>query len=282
MEGAALVENRAGITFDVKLCVPWDALEAIVDINSDGVVPLGSVPDVVGLFSRRPDTAASRILQGWDSRSIRFLVPDSRGLDQNFHDVTIVDMGVVPEAKVSNTELSLLRDKWPPTIFRHMTWRQQDLEVMRKDAKKRFHQTRPSPCRYCGKVNRCDMYRHVAKFHLDLAQLWRCPVSWCTVWKGTPQDCMDHLRGAHDVPWIAKTANMEKFIPPWTVRREMWTDSLRAEHSGISTDIMLFSDLGLSLAHHYKIHRFGQPHFAFRRNNMAKLRALLPVPTVML
>ena len=45
------------------------------------------------------------------------------------------------------------------------------------------------------------MYRHVARFHLNLAQLWRCPVSWCTMWKGTPQDCMDHIRGAHDVPW---------------------------------------------------------------------------------
>ena len=28
-----------------------------------------------------------------------------------------------------------------------------------------------------------------------MAQLWRCPVSWCTVRKGTPKDCMDHIRG---------------------------------------------------------------------------------------
>ena len=32
MEGAALVENRAGITFGVELYVPWDAPEAVVDI----------------------------------------------------------------------------------------------------------------------------------------------------------------------------------------------------------------------------------------------------------
>ena len=151
MEGAVLVEDRAGVTFGVEFCVPWDTPEAVVDINSEGVVPLGSVPDVVGLFGRRPDAAESRILQGRDARSIRVLVPDSL---------------------------------------------QQDLEVMRADAKKRFRQARPGPCRYCGTVIRCDMYRHIAKFHLDLAQLWRCPVSWCTVWKGTPQDCMDHVRGA--------------------------------------------------------------------------------------
>ena len=52
MEGAALVEDRAGITFGVELYVPWDAPEAVVDIHSEGVVPLGSVPDVVGLVGR--------------------------------------------------------------------------------------------------------------------------------------------------------------------------------------------------------------------------------------
>ena len=61
------------------------APEAVVDINSMRVVPLGSVPDKVGLFGRRKEAAASRILQGRDSRSIRFLVPDARGIDQNFH-----------------------------------------------------------------------------------------------------------------------------------------------------------------------------------------------------
>ena len=40
MDGAALVEDRAGITFGVELFVPWDATEAVVDIQSEGVVPL--------------------------------------------------------------------------------------------------------------------------------------------------------------------------------------------------------------------------------------------------
>ena len=67
MEGAALVDDRVGVTFDVELCVPWDAPEAVVDINSANVVMLGLVPDKVGLFGRRKDAAASRILQGRDS-----------------------------------------------------------------------------------------------------------------------------------------------------------------------------------------------------------------------
>ena len=115
------------------------------------------------------------------------------------------------------------------------------------------------PCRFCRKVIRVDMYRHVASLHLDLVQLWRCPIAWCTTWKDSPQDCLEHLRNGHDVPWISKTASIEKYAPPWTVRRELWTDSLRVEHSGISTDILLFSELGLSLTQHYRVYRGTSP-----------------------
>ena len=48
-------------------------------------------------------------------------------------------------------------------------------------------------CTFCGTFIKADMYRHVARRHLELAQLWRCPMSWCTVWRGTPQDLMDHI-----------------------------------------------------------------------------------------
>ena len=36
-------------------------------------------------------------------------------------------------------------------------------------------------------------------FYLDLGQLWRCPVSWCTQWKVTPQDCNYHICAKHHV-----------------------------------------------------------------------------------
>ena len=39
---------------------------------------------------------------------MQVLVPDPRGLDQNFHDATIVDMGDVPESSVSIPDLSSL------------------------------------------------------------------------------------------------------------------------------------------------------------------------------
>ena len=275
MDGAALVDDRSGVTFRAELCIPWDAPEAVVDIDSAELVSLGSFPDKVGLFGRRKDAAVSRILRGRDSRSIRFLVPDTRGVDRSYHDVTVVDIEDEREPMVVIEDVTRLRELWPAEVFNHMKWYQQDLELMRKSAKKQYSQTRPMPCRFCGKVIRVDMYRHVARLHLDLVQLWRCPIAWCTTWKGSPQDCLEHLRNGHDAPWISKTASIEKYAPPWTVRRELWTDSLRVEHSGISTDILLFSEVGLPLTQHYRVYRGGLPHAGFRTDYIKRLRSLL-------
>ena len=121
------------------------------------------------------------------------------------------------------------------------------------------------PCKFCGKVIRVDIYRHVARLHLDLVQLWRCPIAWCTTWKSSSKDCLEHLRNGHDAPWISKTTSIEK----------LWTDSLRVEHSGISTDILLFSELSLLLTQHYRVYRGGLPHAVFRTDYIARLRSLL-------
>ena len=180
---------------------------------------------------------------------------------------------------VSIADLFLLREQWLPTVLRHMVWLQQDLDTMRAEARKRFRKTRLGRCYYCDKMIKCDMYRYVSTYHFDWAQLWRCPVSWCTVWKGTPQDCMDHVRGAHNVPWDVKSTSLEKSPPPpLTVRRQVWTESLLAGHSGISTDILLLSDIHLSLTHHYRVHRRGLPHSAFRRDYLARLRGFVTRP----
>ena len=74
MNGAALVDDRSGVTFNAELCILWDAPEAVVDIDSAKLVSLGSFPDKVGLFGRRKDAVVSQILLGRDSRSVRFLV----------------------------------------------------------------------------------------------------------------------------------------------------------------------------------------------------------------
>ena len=167
------VDIRAVVTFGVELYVPWDAPEAVVEVSSAHVVPLRGVPDVIGLVGRRDSAVESHVLQGRDARSIRVLVPDCQGLDQNFHNITIVDMGDLPESYVSMPELSDLMHKWPPGVINHMMWRQRELEEMRKAAKIKYRPSHLSPCTFCGTLIRCDMYQHVARCHLELAQLWR-------------------------------------------------------------------------------------------------------------
>ena len=71
---------------------------------------------------------------------------------------------------------------------------QHDLEHMRRECKERFGCTQSGNCTHCGKHIQTNLGKHIPLFHIELAQLWRCPVTWCTVWKGTAQDCVDHLR----------------------------------------------------------------------------------------
>ena len=82
-----------------------------------------------------------------------------------------------------------------------------ELERRRRTCKQRFRGTQLDSCTYCGKLIKLDMGRHVVNYHLDLAQLWRCPVSWCTQWNGTPQDCVAHLCIAHAVPHTVRVVN---------------------------------------------------------------------------
>ena len=77
---------------------------------------------------------------------------------------------------------------------------------------------------------------------------------------------MDHVKGAHNVLADIRSTNLDLRIPPLTVQRQIWGDALRPCHSGISTDVLLFSEIHLSLMHHYRVFRQGLPHFAFRRD----------------
>ena len=76
-------------------------------------------------------------------------------------------------------------------------------------------------------------------------------MSWCTQWKGTPQDCIDHIRKKHHVGDSVPTASLGKWSPPWTVTRAAWNAVLKPKVSGISTDTALFSEHGAQLVHHY-------------------------------
>ena len=228
-----------GCNMDVATSVlPWDATEAVVDVSVAGVEIQHSLPDAMGLEGRTKYATRSRILRGRDPRSIRVLIPVGQGPDQSVHDVTILDMGKLPEPHVTVLQLAELIHKWPPAVINHMTWRQRENELMRSVAKTELKHNSMKPCTFCGASIKMNMYRHVARCHLQLAQLWRCPVPWCTIWKGTPQD-------------------------------------MSPKRSGISNDALLFSEVGLTLVHHYRVHSAGLPHAMFRGKYLAQLRLLL-------
>ena len=113
---------------------------------------------------------------------------------------------------------------------------------------------------------------HVSTYHLDMGQLWRYPVSWCIQWKGTPKDCIDHIRARHHVGDSVKTANLWRWFPPWTVSRVTWHTALRTNVSGLSTDMMLFRENGARPVHHYRVFAELKSHLLLRGSYMSRLR----------
>ena len=120
-----------------------------------------------------------------------------------------------------------------------------------------------------------DLGKHIASYHLELAQLWRCPVMWCTVWKGTAQDCIDHMGRVHKVPLSVKAANLAKYFPAWTVTRDQWSKMLMPCVSGVAIDTLLFSRVGSPLCHQYRLISRKGSHAAFRGTYLKRLRVFL-------
>ena len=146
---------------------------------------------------------------------------------------------------------------------------------MRKECRDRFGGSSSGTCPTCDKYIQVKLGKHVALYHLDLAQLWRCPVDWCPVWKGTSQDCVDHMRRAHNTPISVKAGNLARWFPPWTVTREQWHSMSRPSVSGIAIDTFLFSRIGAPLFHRYRVFDHLGSHPAFRGPYMSKLFTFL-------
>ena len=87
--------------------------------------------------------------------------------------------------------------------------------------------------------------------------------------EGTSQDCVDHMRKAHNTPVVA--GNLARWFPPWTVTREQWHSMSRPSVSGIAIDTFLFSRIGMPLFHRYRVSDRQGGHPAFRGLYMPRL-----------
>ena len=232
-------------------------------------LPTG-IHDVMGLQALRPSSAVCKVMSVPDSNYVRVITPDEH-VPTGFQEILIEDMGLREWPKVSLSEVGCLKLDWPQEFFTFVGRYQLELEQMRKECRDRFEGISSGACPTCEKFIQVNLVGHVAMFHLDLAQLWRCPVGWCPVWKGTSQDCIDHMRRAHNSPMTMKAGNLARWFPPWTVTREQWHNMSRPSVSGIAIDTFLFSRIGIPLLHRYGVFdRFGS-HPAFRTPYMKNI-----------
>ena len=207
---ASLVVDKSGaaIATSASTQLPGTFLRLGLDLGSDGLYDLvDDIPDVMGLRTLRPSAAICKVMSVPDSSCVRVVTPDDH-VNIGFYEIIIHDLAEEEWPLVTLSDLGCLLLEWLKPLLTFMSRYQFDLDQMRKECREWFGSTQSGKCTTCGKHIQMNLGKHVALYHMELAQLWRCPVSWCTVWKGTVQDCMDHMRRAHDIPPLVKAANL--------------------------------------------------------------------------
>ena len=168
------------------------------------------------------------------------MLPDAKlGID-GFHDVIIENLSASPtwrSSHVSPADISSLRRRWPKAVFSTLRRRASDVERLcretRKRADKAFRYSGPGFCGICDTREHTALDAHMIACHLELGQLWRCPVEWCTVWKGSGRAWLQYLaEKKHGGSTLGATTNVAKRFPPWTVTRDVWHAALRPDVSG--------------------------------------------------
>ena len=76
---------------------------------------------------------------------------------------------------------------------------------------------------------------HMVARHLELAQLWHCPVEWCAVWKGSVCACLEHVTEKHGGSAFIALKHVAKYFTPWTVTRSIWQAASRPDVSGLGS-----------------------------------------------
>ena len=265
------VVTRPRTTEEVPSQPPETFLTHVSDSHLDKLCDLPeNIQDVMGLQALRPSAAVCKVMTIPNSKCVRIVTPDEH-VSTGFHEILVHDMGQEEWPQVTLSDIGCLRLDWPKDLFTFVGRYQLELEQMRKACRDRFGPAASGTCPTCDKYIKVNLGKHVALYHLDLAQLWRCPVPWCPVWKGTSQDCVDHMRKAHNTPVTVKAGNLARWFPPWTVTREQWHSMSRPSVSGIAIDTFLFSRIGMPLFHRYRVFDRLGAHPAFRGPYMTRL-----------
>ena len=148
-------------------------LDKLYDLPED-------IQDVMGLQALRPSAAVCKVMTIPNSNCVRIVTPDEH-VNTGFHEILVYDMGQEEWPQVPLSDIGCLRLDWPKDLFAFVGRYQLELEQMRKACRDRFGPAASGTCPMCEKYTQVNLGKHVALYHLDLAQLWCCPVAWCPV-----------------------------------------------------------------------------------------------------
>ena len=159
-------------------------------------------PDAFGLWAFDSKKPLTRMLPASSQRELRLMLPDSKLGTDRFHDVLIDNLAASPSwqsSHISPAEVTALSRGWPKAVFKTMQRRAKKVERLRRGARHRsdraFRHSAPGFCPICEM--KIESALDVINSHLELGQLWCCPVEWCAVWKCSVRDCLGHLNDKH-------------------------------------------------------------------------------------
>ena len=208
-------------------------------LDSLGVMDLdiSLCSDAFGLRAFDEKMPLTRMLPGSGPCDLRLLIPDAGLGKAGFHDVVIENLlgtSVWRSKHVTPADVIGLRQRWPRAVFHIMRERCVELEDLRRKAyrgdQSAYRYTGRGFCPICETKTDYALDSHMMCNHLDLGQLWRCPVKWCAVWKGSVRECRDHFNEKHSGSETIDLDKVSKAFPTWTVTQEFWNRHSSLNH----------------------------------------------------
>ena len=161
-----------------------------MDVCSLDVVDLdlSISPDIFGMQAFDHEKLLTRMLPGSTPCEFQLMLPDSTMGSDGFHDIIIDNLAATPAWRSSHvwpSDMIALCRRWPRAVFRTMNCHGPDMERLCRGARNRpdraFRHNAPGFCPVCEVWIEPALDVHMVNVHLEMAQLWRCPVEWCVV-----------------------------------------------------------------------------------------------------
>ena len=153
--------------------LPGTFLGFYLNLLSDRLYDLDSaIPGVIGLQAIQPDVAVIKVISIPDNRCIRVVIPDDH-VPNEFHDMEVEEPRFVALSLISAA--SVWTGQGP---YLHL-W---DVISQISNGCARSAGSGSDP------HNLACVHSVASTFNkMDVAQLWRCPVAWWTVWRACPR-----------------------------------------------------------------------------------------------